>query len=231
MSFAQFHLAFAVRDLEEAKAFYVGLLGCTLGRETWNHVDLNMFGHHVVAHLGGAEPRASSSEFDGHTVPVPHFGLNLDRGSWGELAERLKRSRCHFREYPHTRMLGQVGEHDTLFVYDPSGNALEFKSFRNHAHVFAIDPGQAAPSPAPDSEQVLRPRIEAVIHRTRGSVEESLLASGFVDSIGAIELVSALQRELGITLDLQLGDVATVATLVAAIGVAMRGESRTTPAV
>lgn len=223
MSIAQFHLAFPVRDLAEARAFYVDVLGCTVGRETWNHVDFNMFGHHVVAHLGGAQ-RASASEFDGHEVPVPHFGLNLDRAAWERLAERLKRSRCNFREYPHTRMLGQVGEHDTLFVYDPSGNALEFKSFRNPSHVFTVDPTQDAPPPPPDSEHVLRPRIEAVIHRTRGSVEESLLESGFVDSVGAIELVSALQSELGVALDLELRDVATVATLVAAVGARMRGE-------
>lgn len=231
MSIAQFHLAFPVRDLEAARAFYVGILGCTLGRETWNHIDLNMFGHHVVAHLGPGETRASPSEFDGHEVPVPHFGLNLDRTTWEQLAERLKNSRCNFREYPHTRMAGQVGEHDTLFVYDPSGNALEFKSFRDPMHVFTIDPAHTAPSPAPDSEQVLRPRIEAVIHRTRGSVQEALLASGFVDSIGAIELVTALQSDLGITLDLQLGDVATVTTLVAAVGAAVRGTSRETAVV
>jgi extradiol dioxygenase family protein len=224
MSIAQFHLAFPVRDLTEAKTFYAGVLGCTVGRETGNHVDFNMFGHHVVAHLGADERRASASEFDGHEVPVPHFGLNLDRTAWEQLAERLKRSRCSFREYPHTRMVGQVGEHDTLFVYDPCGNALEFKSFRNPLHVFTIDPAPTAPTPAPDSEAVLRPRIEAVIHRTRGSVEEALLASGFVDSVGAIELVSALQTELGITLDLQLSDVATVTTLAAAVGAAMRGD-------
>jgi uncharacterized protein len=227
MSIAQFHLAFPVRNLAEARAFYVDVLGCTVGRETWNHVDFNMFGHHVVAHLGG-EQRASASEFDGHEVPVPHFGLNLDRTAWEQLAGRLRRSRCNFREYPHTRMVGQVGEHDTLFVYDPSGNALEFKSFRNPSHVFTVDPGHDAPPPPPDSEQVLRPRIEAVIHRTRGSVEESLLESGFVDSVAAIELVSALQSELGVALDLELRDVATVATLVAAVGAAMRAEPRRT---
>lgn len=227
MSPAQFHLAFPVRDLEEARAFYLETLGCKLGRETHNHIDFDMFGHHVVAHLVADQARAAASEFDGHEVPVPHFGLNLEREAWQQLAERLKRSRCRFREYPHARLVGQVGEHDTLFVYDPSGNALEFKSFRNPSHVFTIDPAHAAaPTPAPDSEQVLRPRIEAVIHRTRGSVEESLLASGFVDSVGAIELVSALQSDLGITLDLELRDVATVATLVAAVGAAMRGEPR-----
>jgi len=226
MPIAQFHLAFPVRDLGEAKAFYLGIVGCTLGRETSNHVDFNMFGHHVVAHLAAQALRASPSEFDGHEVPVPHFGLNLDPATWAVLADRLKRSRCNFREYPHTRLAGQVGEHDTLFVYDPSNNALEFKSFRDPSQVFAIDAGHPAAPPPPDSAPVLRPRIEAVIHRTRGSVEESLLASGFVDSVGAIELVSALQQDLGVPLDLELRDVATVASLVAALGAAMRGASR-----
>jgi hypothetical protein len=222
MSTSQFHLAFTVRDLDEAKAFYLGIVGCTLGRQTENHVDLDMFGHHVVAHLG-PPLHSSSSEFDGHQVPVPHFGLNLPRADWAALAARLQRSPCRFREYPHTRMAGQLGEHDTLFVYDPSNNALEFKSFRDPSHVFAIDRGPAIAAPPPDSGQVLRPRVEAVIHRLRGSVEDALLASGFIDSIGAIELVSAIQAELGLRLDLQLRDVATVASLVAAIGAAMRG--------
>jgi hypothetical protein len=223
---SQFHLAFPVRDLEEARAFYLETIGCQPGRETANHIDFDMFGHHVVAHLVPAAPRARPSEFDGHEVPVPHFGLNLPRQAWEELAERLKRSRCHFREYPHARLIGQVGEHDTLFVYDPSGNALEFKSFRNPAHVFATDPLQDGTAPAPDSAQVLRPRIEAAIHRTRGSVQEELLASGFLDSIGAMELVSAIQQDLGAALaDLQMTDLATVTTLVAAVAAAVHGQA------
>jgi extradiol dioxygenase family protein len=226
MSSSQFHLAFPVRDLEEARAFYLEIIGCMQGRETSNHIDLDMFGHHVVAHLVPALPQAAPSEFDGHEVPVPHFGLNLDRAAWAQLAERLKRSRCHFREYPHARLVGQVGEHDTLFVYDPSGNALEFKSFRNPAHVFAIDLRHDGAAPAPDSEQVLRPRIEAAIHRTRGSVQEALLASGFLDSIGAMELVAAIQHDLGAALaDLQMSDLATVTTLVAAVAAAVRRQA------
>lgn len=223
MSTAQFHLAFGVRDLEEARAFYRDTIGCTQGRETSNHIDFDMFGHHVVAHLVPAAAQAVKSEFDGHEVPVPHFGVNLARDDWDRLAERLKRSRCRFREYPHARLVGQVGEHDTLFVCDPSGNALEFKSFRNPSHVFAIDP-QHHDAPDPDRAHVLRPRIEAAIHRTRGSVQEPLLASGFLDSIGAMELVAALQADLGIALGaLQMSDLATVTTLVAAVA---RAEAR-----
>jgi extradiol dioxygenase family protein/aryl carrier-like protein len=223
---AQFHLAFPVRDLEEARAFYLEAIGCQLGRETQNHIDFDMFGHHVVAHLVPAAPRAAPSEFDGHEVPVPHFGLNLAQKDWEALAERLKRSRCQFREYPHARLIGQIGEHDTLFVHDPSGNALEFKSFRNPAHVFARDASQLAVPPAPDSDAVLRPRIEAAIHRTRGAVQEQLLASGFLDSIGAMELVAALQQDLGAALDdLQMTDLATVTALVAAVAAAVRRQA------
>ena len=223
---SQFHLAFGVRDLEEARAFYVHTIGCKQGRETANHIDFDMFGHHVVAHLVPAPPPAAPGEFDGHAVPVPHFGVNLVHDDWVELAERLKRSRCQFREYPHARLVGQVGEHDTLFVSDPSGNALEFKSFRDPRHVFATDAHDAGPRP-PDREQVLRPRIEAALHRTRGSVQESLLASGFLDSVAAIELIAALQQDLGLALaELQMTDLASVTTLAAAIAAAERSAQR-----
>jgi extradiol dioxygenase family protein/acyl carrier protein len=222
MSTAQFHLAFGVRDLEEARAFYLETIGCKQGRETASHIDFDMFGHHVVAHLVPAGPQAAPGEFDGHEVPVPHFGVNLDRGDWEQLAERLQRSRCRFREYPHARLVGQIGEHDTLFVYDPSGNSLEFKSFRNPSQVFATD-AQHDGAPVPDRERVLRPRIEAAIHRTRGAVQEELLATGFLDSIGAMELVAAVQQDLGIALgELELRDLATVTTLVAAVAAAER---------
>jgi extradiol dioxygenase family protein len=219
---AQFHLAFGVRDLEEARAFYLDTIGCKQGRETTHHIDFDMFGHHVVAHLVASGPQATPGEFDGHEVPVPHFGVNLARDDWEQLAGRLKRSRCRFHEYPHTRLVGQIGEHDTLFVYDPSGNSLEFKSFRDPSHVFAVD-GQRDRVPVLDREQVLRPRIEAAIHRTRGAVQEQLLATGFLDSIGAMELVAAIQHDLGIELaELQITDLATVTTLVAAIAAAER---------
>jgi hypothetical protein len=226
---SQFHLAFAVRDLEAARAFYIDTIGCRPGRATDNHLDFDMFGHHVVAHLVAERPRSATSEFAGHEVPIPHFGLNLDRAQWTQLADRLTRTRCVFREYPHVRMAGQVGEHDTLFVYDPSGNALEFKSFRDPGHVFTIDRSQDAPAPSADSDEVLRPRIQAAIHRLFGAVEDELMASGFLDSIGAMELVAALQDDLGVPLGaLRNTDLASLTTLVAAVGAAVRaaGDAR-----
>ena len=38
---------------------------------------------------------------------------------------------------PGIRFAGQVGEQATMFLLDPSGNALEFKSFRDPNRMFA----------------------------------------------------------------------------------------------
>lgn len=217
MTTAQFHLAFPVRDLEEARAFYVETIGCKLGRETGNHIDFDMFGHHVVAHLAsGDQADAGRSEFDGHEVPVPHFGLNLDAGAWMELAARLKRNQAKFREYPHVRLAGQVGEHDTMFVYDPSGNALEFKSFRNPVQAFAIDPNQQHVEP--DPRTVVRPMIEAEVFGLCGAVEEDLVAAGLIDSIKAFELVGRLKRAFRVELDgVTMQDLSSITSIADAI--------------
>jgi extradiol dioxygenase family protein len=212
-----------VHDLSRARAFYIDTLGCRPGRETGNHIDFDMYGHQVVAHLVPPGPAAAPGEFDGHQVPVPHFGLNLDAHAWTVLAERLKQARAHFREYPHVRLAGQVGEHLTMFLYDPSGNALEFKAFRNPAEAFAQDPRAHLPAPAPDSVEVLRPRVEAQVHQVCGAVQEELRASGLLDSIGAMSLVARLQEELGVSLDsLTMRDVETVTGLTAAVAAALQ---------
>lgn len=150
MSRAQFHLAFPVRDLQEARTFYLDVIGCTEGRSTSNHVDFDMFGHHVVAHIAPERPGSSDheqlSKFDGRDVPIPHFGLNLAWDEWEQLADRLEQSGARFRDRPHVRLQGRVGEHASLFVYDPSGNALEFKAFRDPSQVFALDPDPSEPA-------------------------------------------------------------------------------------
>lgn len=140
-SITQFHLAIPVHDLDEAKCFYRDVLGAKEGRRTSNFIDFNFYGHHLVLHQA---PRDDSrmfntfrSEFHGETVQVPHFGMNLDWDAWHELAALIKSRRYEFFDPPHIRMRGMPGEHATMFVVDPSGNALEFKAFRNHDEVFA----------------------------------------------------------------------------------------------
>ena len=133
-----FHIAFPVHDIAAARAFYGGLLGLPEGRsaETW--VDYNLFGHQIVAHLNPAMKAAEPhhNPVDGHDVPVPHFGVVLDMGRFEALAQRL-RGKVQFVIEPYVRFRGEVGEQATMFFLDPSGNALEFKAFRDFGSLFA----------------------------------------------------------------------------------------------
>ncbi len=130
-----FHLAFPVRDLEEARGFYAGLLGCPTGRESSEWIDFDLYGHQIVAHLAPPEAVASTNQVDGEAVPVRHFGVILEWGQWEQLAERL-RSKVKFIIEPGIRFKGQVGEQATMFFKDPSGNALEFKALRDQSNLF-----------------------------------------------------------------------------------------------
>lgn len=134
----RFHLAFPVRDLQAARAFYGGLLGCPEGRSAPEWIDFNFHGHQIVAHLAPGEVgHRDTSPVDGHDVPVRHFGLILGWDAWHALAERLRDADTDFIIEPCIRFKGQVGEQATMFLLDPSGNALEFKSFRDDASIFA----------------------------------------------------------------------------------------------
>ena len=133
-----FHLAFPVHDLALARAFYGGLLECPEGRSSELWVDFDFYGHQLVAHLDAAErPRVHHNQVDGKEVPVPHFGVVLEWHAWQELAARLRSGGVRFVIEPGIRFAGQVGEQATMFFHDPSGNALEFKSFRDPSRLFA----------------------------------------------------------------------------------------------
>lgn len=135
---ALFHLAFPVRELEEARHFYGDLLECAEGRSSPNWIDFDFYGHQIVAHLAPEEcGHRSTSAVDGHEVPVRHFGAILAMDEWERLAERLTDAQTKFVIEPHVRFKGQTGEQATMFFLDPSGNALEFKAFADRSQVFA----------------------------------------------------------------------------------------------
>lgn len=138
MAIRPFHLAFPVHDLGAARAFYGGVMGCPEGRSSDEWIDFDLFGHQIVAHLAPESARdVHHNPVDGHDVPVPHFGVVLERGDWDALAERLRDAGVKFGIEPHVRFAGQAGEQATMFFRDPSGNALEFKSFADDAMIFA----------------------------------------------------------------------------------------------
>lgn len=131
-----FHLAIQVHNIAEAKEFYGEVLGFPEGRSDIHWVDYNCFGHQLVCHLNpelGEDGQVSNycNEVDEQAVPVPHFGVVLEMQDWKDFAQRLKQAGITFIIEPYIRFAGQPGEQATLFFKDPSGNALEFKSFQN----------------------------------------------------------------------------------------------------
>ena len=149
MSLRPFHLAFPVTDLSSAREFYGGLLGCPEGRSAEQWVDFDLFGHQIVAHCDPSRrdpnqhPASDSpntvlaNPVDGHDVPVPHFGVILELDDWKSLRDRLVAANTRFVIEPYIRFEGEVGEQATMFLLDPSGNALEFKAFRDLSQLFA----------------------------------------------------------------------------------------------
>ena len=134
-----FHLAFPVRDIAEARAFYGDLLGCPEGRSAPEWVDFDFYGHQIVAHLAPGEcGHKASSAVDGHEVPVRHFGAILPMDQWQALADKLAARQTRFVIEPYIRFRGEPGEQATMFFLDPSGNAIEMKSFANLDSLFAV---------------------------------------------------------------------------------------------
>ncbi len=133
-----FHLAIPVTDLAAGEAFYCGVLGCGTGRRSERWLDLDFFGHQVVLHLVDEDAAAAETNpVDGDSVPARHFGVVLDMPHWESLAATLREAGCKFLIEPRVRFRGEVGEQATMFLLDPSGNALEFKSFADPAQLFA----------------------------------------------------------------------------------------------
>ena len=137
-----FHLAFPVSDLVKTEAFYVDVMNCSTGRRTPKSINFNFYGHQIVAHLVDQMPdNVKSGRVDGKRVPPFHFGIVLAWNQWHELRDSLENANVDFRIKPHIRYPGKIGEQATMFLDDPSGNSIEFKSFRDDKKLFATVQG------------------------------------------------------------------------------------------
>lgn len=139
----RFHMAFPVTDLPATRAFYTKHVGCKVGRTAERWIDFDFYGHQISAHLVDEMDVAVTNAVDGDAVPTRHFGCILPWDAWHALAERLRSAvaagESRFIIEPKIRFAGEPGEQATMFVTDPSGNALEFKAFRQDAQVFATE--------------------------------------------------------------------------------------------
>lgn len=132
-----FHLAFPVHSLEEARRFYGEILGCPEGRSSHEWIDFDFYGHQIVAHLdANYAVDKGANRVDGDDVPLRHFGVVLDMNSWCDLEQRLQAASVTFLIKPRVRFKGLAGEQATMFVRDFSGNALEFKAFKDPSMLF-----------------------------------------------------------------------------------------------
>lgn len=132
-----FHLAFPVRNIDETRRFYTQVLACSVGREDTRWIDFNFYGHQISAHLSEEfEKEIGKNTVDDKAVPLRHFGIILQWQHWQELVERLRSFDIVFYIEPYVRFAGEVGEQGTFFIQDPSGNFLEFKSFKDERKLF-----------------------------------------------------------------------------------------------
>lgn len=139
-SLMPFHLAVPVHDLEKARWFYGTVMGFEEGRSSDHWIDYDFYGHQFVVHLDEnmqVESDLASNPVDGHDVPIPHFGVVLTLEDWNDLADKLRAIDTKFIIEPYIRFKGEAGEQATMFFKDPSGNALEFKAFKDMAMLFA----------------------------------------------------------------------------------------------
>tara|TARA_B100001287_G_C22649954_1_gene514687 strand:- start:934 stop:1359 length:426 start_codon:yes stop_codon:yes gene_type:complete len=136
-TYKRFHLAFPVNDLNITKYFYGEILNCQIGRDSERWVDFNFYGHQIVAHLAPDEcKKVYSNIVDEDQIPCRHFGVILDWFEWEELSKKLSLLKINFLIKPKVRFKNKLGEQGTFFLKDPSGNVLEFKTFKNDTDVF-----------------------------------------------------------------------------------------------
>jgi hypothetical protein len=133
-----FHLAIPVSDLDTANDFYINVLGCSKGRSSTKWIDFNFYGHQLVCHEVKELINKNSNDVDGNNIPVPHFGIILDWDQFHKLSADLQSKNINFIIEPTIRFKGKVGEQAIMFLHDPSGNAIEFKSFKNEEDIFKV---------------------------------------------------------------------------------------------
>lgn len=133
-----FHYAFKVKDIATTRKFYIELLGCQEGRSTETWIDFDFFGNQLSAHISNDFPKLDyCGKVDGIDVPIPHFGCLLEIEEFKAVQKQLEDGNIDFVVKPQKRYEGKVGEQLTMFVFDFSGNPIEFKSFSNMGEVFS----------------------------------------------------------------------------------------------
>ena len=132
-----FHLAIPVSNLEESVIYYRDILGLEEGRSSKKWADFNIFGHQLVCHFSDNINEQVTNPVDGEEVPVPHFGVVLSIEEFEDFLLKISDKDIDFIIEPTVRFKGEIGEQRTLFLRDPSGNAIEIKAFKDMNNLFS----------------------------------------------------------------------------------------------
>jgi len=132
------HVAFATRNLEEAKDFYGGFLRLQEGRSGKTWVDYDFFGHQLTIQYVMSKREATPNFFHPKTMfPANHFGAILESNDWEILRDKIAAEKVRFVIEPQVVFEGEVGEQRTMMLRDPDGNIIEFKCFPSKDKIFA----------------------------------------------------------------------------------------------
>ena len=125
-----FHLALPAGDIDSTLKFYTEILGCKTGnREKGKWVDIDFWGNELTLHQTKMKLPRERHDADMGNVPIPHFGVHLDKDIFNRIKSSLKSNNISFIDKPYTRFEGTKFEQNTFFIEDPNGNVLELKTF------------------------------------------------------------------------------------------------------
>ena len=125
-----FHLALPAGNLEKTEKFYTEILECKTGnREEAKWEDIDYLGNELTLHQTKMKLPRERHEVDMGNVPVPHFGVHLEKGVFNQIKSNLKNKNIKYIDKPYTRFKGTKFQQNTFFIEDPNGNVLELKTF------------------------------------------------------------------------------------------------------
>ena len=125
-----FHLALPAGDIDSTLKFYTEILGCKIGnKEKGKWEDIDFWGNELTLHQTKMKLPRERHDVDMGNVPIPHFGVHLDKDIFDRIKSNLKSKNISFIDKPYTRFEGTKFEQNTFFIEDPNGNVLELKTF------------------------------------------------------------------------------------------------------
>jgi extradiol dioxygenase family protein len=128
------HLSIPVRDLDEARQFYVGTLGCKAARAREGFQDIWFYGMQITLHCRPEEVAAR------HPGSVRHFGVTLGRTEFDAITSRIAAQGAPWVSPVTTDHEGTPIEQTKAKVADPSGNVIELKTYADVSAALEVSP-------------------------------------------------------------------------------------------